>query len=225
MIAPVAGWQRARQPEQVALRREAILVAAREILAERAVNDISLRELSDRVGLAKSNVLRYFESREAIFLEILDEQWKQWLAVVTERLAALPRPGNRRPFARHEKVAATLARTLSEQRLLCDLIGVMSSVLERNITVGFARDFRGRASANTAQLAQSLHTAIPILGEPGSLHVAGATFFLVAGLWPYANPVDALADGADPALLLNTFTVNLAEGLTNILVGVAVRAG
>jgi AcrR family transcriptional regulator len=74
-----AEFQRARQPEQVAARRTTILAAARAMLAERAVGDISLRELSARVGLAKSNVLRYFESRDAIFLDILDEEWESWL--------------------------------------------------------------------------------------------------------------------------------------------------
>ncbi len=59
----------------MAARRLAIMNVAREMLAEKAVGDISLRELSDRVGLAKSNVLRYFDSREAILLEVLDEEF------------------------------------------------------------------------------------------------------------------------------------------------------
>src|ERR1700757_3590348 len=72
-------FQRARRPEQMAARRTAILEAARTMLAEKGVTDISLRELSDRVGLAKSNVLRYFDSREAIFLEVLFADYKLWL--------------------------------------------------------------------------------------------------------------------------------------------------
>ena len=63
----------------MAARRSAIMTSAREMLAEKNVADISLRELSDRVGLAKSNVLRYFDSREAIFLEVLDEEFQAWL--------------------------------------------------------------------------------------------------------------------------------------------------
>ena len=59
----------------MAARRTAIMAVARDMLAEKNVGDISLRELSDRVGLAKSNVLRYFDSREAIFLEVLDEEF------------------------------------------------------------------------------------------------------------------------------------------------------
>ena len=40
----------------MAARRSAIMSSAREVLGEKNVADISLRELSDRVGLAKSNV-------------------------------------------------------------------------------------------------------------------------------------------------------------------------
>ena len=62
------------------------MAVARAMLAEKSVADISLRELSDRVGLAKSNVLRYFDSREAIFLEVLDEECRCWLDEVDSRL-------------------------------------------------------------------------------------------------------------------------------------------
>ena len=75
----------------MAARRLAIKAVARDMLAEKNVGDISLRELSDRVGLAKSNVLRYFDSREAIFLEVLDEEFEAWLADIDDRLER-PRP-------------------------------------------------------------------------------------------------------------------------------------
>jgi AcrR family transcriptional regulator len=80
-------FQRARRPEQVRERREAILAAARELLARRRAADVSLRELADAVGLAMSNVLRYFDSREAIFAQILDAEWRDWL---DELAVALP---------------------------------------------------------------------------------------------------------------------------------------
>ena len=70
----------------MAARRLAIMAVARDMLAEKNVGDISLRELSDRVGLAKSNVLRYFDSREAIFLEVLDEEFAAWLGDIEDRL-------------------------------------------------------------------------------------------------------------------------------------------
>jgi AcrR family transcriptional regulator len=84
----MATFQRARSEEQREVRRRAILDAAAAMLAEMPVAQVSLNELSRRVGLAKSNVLRYFESREAVLLELLDSAWQEWLAGLAEALGA-----------------------------------------------------------------------------------------------------------------------------------------
>ena len=63
-----------------------ILGVAATMLAEMPVAQVTLNELSRRAGLAKSNVLRYFESREAVLLELLDSDWQDWLAQLEEDL-------------------------------------------------------------------------------------------------------------------------------------------
>src|SRR5690349_17282353 len=83
-MSDACGFQRARSPEQREARRQAILDAAAAMLAESPVAEISLRELSKRVGLAKSNVLRYFETREEVFLELLDREIRGWLAALPQ---------------------------------------------------------------------------------------------------------------------------------------------
>src|SRR3954451_10825730 len=72
-------FQRARTEEQREVRRRTILDMASAMLEEMPVAALSLNELSRRVGLAKSNVLRYFETREAVLLELLDAAWREWL--------------------------------------------------------------------------------------------------------------------------------------------------
>ena len=86
-------FQRARSEEQREARRQAILGAAAAMLAEMPVAEVTLNELSRRAGLAKSNVLRYFESREAVLLELLDSAWQDWLAQLDAELAAAVVPG------------------------------------------------------------------------------------------------------------------------------------
>ncbi|OXM49277.1 TetR/AcrR family transcriptional regulator [Amycolatopsis alba] len=213
-------FQRARRPEQVEARRTAILGVARELLAERPVSRISLRELSDRVGLAKSNVLRYFDSREAIFLEVLDSVWVAWLDELEGELGALE-------DADHEHVATVIAKSISRQRLLCELISTMAAVLERNISVETARTFKTQAGERTERLADLVRARVP-LGAEAAQHFAKAVFILVAGLWPYANPGEAvatvLAERGAPAGR-EMFVDGLTEGLANQLVGLVVRAG
>src|SRR5690242_8672144 len=99
-------YQRARSPEHKEQRREAILAAARELADERPVRDISLGDIARRVQLAKSNLLRYFESREAIFLTLLRREWEAFT------VAASGQPD-----------AAGLARALAERPFFCDLLG------------------------------------------------------------------------------------------------------
>ena len=79
-------FQRARNEEQRAARRETILLTASAMLEEMPLSELSLNELSRRVGLAKSNVLRYFDSREAVLLELLDAAWGEWLVELGDEL-------------------------------------------------------------------------------------------------------------------------------------------
>ena len=93
-------YQRARRPEQKEERREAILAAARALASERSVRAVSLGDIAREVGLAKSNVLRYFESREEVFLTLLLREWEAW------REAGAP--GRRRPGPHAGRATAVL---------------------------------------------------------------------------------------------------------------------
>ncbi len=126
-------FQRARRPEQLAARRSAILAAARAALESRRIDEVTLRDISEGVGLAKSNVLRYFDSREAIFLELLDEECRAWLAELEDGFG---QPRARKPaYANEIRIADIIAETLAERRLMCELLGAMAGVLERNISL------------------------------------------------------------------------------------------
>jgi AcrR family transcriptional regulator len=133
----VIDFQRARRPDQIEARRAAILDTAYAMLQERSLSAISLRELADRVGLAKSNVLRYFDSREAIFLEILDLIWHAWLDElgVTLRMLDGRLPV---PYPHETAVATAIATSLSRRPILCELISARAGVLEHNIAVDTA---------------------------------------------------------------------------------------
>lgn len=196
------------------------------MLAERPVADISLRELADRVGLAKSNVLRYFDSREAIFLEVLDGAWRAWLDDVEADLRALAVGGGE--YARETAVGRAVAASVTRHRLLCELMSTMGGVLERNISQEFARVFKRRAVGNTARLAELVTRELPGLSPERATHFAGAVLVLVAGLWPYANPTDEVAavtaemgmpHGGD------LFTTGLSDGLVYQLIGLTAAPG
>ena len=200
------------------------MTSAREMLVEKNVADISLRELSDRIGLAKSNVLRYFDSREAIFLEVLDEEFQAWLADLEARLG---RPRARKAnYANEIRVATAVADSLTDRQLLCGLIGSMAGVLERNISFGFARDFKARAMGRSAELAQLVARQLRWLPHDFIEFFAEGALTLAAGMYPFSVPTEPVRAAItelgfpDPA---ERFCEGLRIGLVTWLIGAAAQ--
>ena len=52
-------------------KREEILRAALDVIAEQGVNGASVKELAAAVGLSQNGILHYFDSKDELFLEIL----------------------------------------------------------------------------------------------------------------------------------------------------------
>ena len=220
-------FQRARSEEQREARRQAILGAAAAMLAEMPVADVTLNELSRRAGLAKSNVLRDFESREAVLLELLDSAWQDWLAQLDAELADAVVPGA--PVAsRADQLAAAVAASLTARPMLCDLISAQAAVLERNVSPQVAAQYKRASIAGISALGALLLRSVPELGEPDAFRLAGAAVMTTAALWPHTQPSAAMlaAYAADPALaaMRLDFTATLREVLEVLTAGLLARS-
>jgi AcrR family transcriptional regulator len=222
----MAVFQRARSAEQRAERCQAILGAATAMLGEMPVAQVTLNELSRRAGLAKSNVLRYFESREAVLLELLDSAWQDWLAQLDEDLEATVEPAA--PLAaRCDQLAAALASSLTSRPMLCDLISAQAAVLERNVSPRVAAHYKRASMAGIAALGRLARRCVPELGENDAFRLAGPVVIMIGALWPHTQPSAALiaAYEADPALaaMRLDFTTTLREVLQVMIAGTLAR--
>ena len=220
-------FQRARSEEQRAARRQAILDTAAAMLAEMPVAEVTLNELSRRAGLAKSNVLRYFESREAVLLELLDSSWQDWLVQLEAELAGAVAPAD--PVAgRSDQLAAAVAASLATRPILCDLISAQAAVLERNVSPQVAAQYKRASIAGITALGGLMLRSVPELGEPDAFRLAGATVMTTAALWPHTQPSAAMlaAYAADPALaaMRLDFTATLREVLEVLAAGLLARS-
>jgi AcrR family transcriptional regulator len=220
-------FQRARSEEQRAVRARAILDTAAAMLREMPVAQVSLNELSRRVGLAKSNVLRYFESREAVLLELLDAAGREWLAQLGGLLAAAVDPGAA-ASERSDQVAATLAASLAGRPVLCDLISAQAAVLERNVSPQVAAQYKRAAIAGVGTLARLVLGYLPELGERDAERFAAAAVMVTGAVWTYSQPAAAMlaAYEADPELaaMRLDFTTTLRQVLEVLLAGLLARS-
>ena len=208
------------------MRRQVILKTAAAMLTEMPVAQVSLNELSRRVGLAKSNVLRYFESREAVLLELLDSAWQEWLAGLDQNLAVVD--PNAPPAERGDQLAAVLASSLASRPVLCDLISAQAAVLEHNLSPKVAAEYKRAAIANVTSLARLVVERLPELGENDAFRFAAATVMVTGAVWTHAKPSAAMltAYESDPdlAALRLDFLATLREVLEVLISGLLARS-
>lgn len=216
-------FQRARSEEQKEIRRQAILETAAAMLAEMPVADVSLNELSRRVGLAKSNVLRYFESREAVLLELLDDFLGRWLAELAVELAA-GIDASAAPEVRADQLAGILSRSLAGRAVLCDLFGAQGGVLEHNISVEVAKRHKRSSLARLQTMTELVQHHVPELGD-GAQRFCLISLVTAGALSSYVPPPPSLlaAYAEEPALgilhvdLQDALQVAFASALIGVL--------
>jgi AcrR family transcriptional regulator len=209
-------YQRARRPEQKLERRDAILGAARELALRDGVRTVSLADIAARVGIHKSALLRYFETREQIFLELTAEAWRGWAAALHAGLDAATLDAATLDAATLDAptldigapgsaglVADVFARSFGDRPLLCDLIAHTPLNLERNVSLEAVRRYKLTSLGAVGEAAALVEHVLPglTLAECGEFVAALAS--LAGALWQIANPPPALAElyASDPALV------------------------
>jgi AcrR family transcriptional regulator len=208
-------FQRARTEDQREIRRKEILDTVATMIGEMPVASISLNDLSRRVGLAKSNVLRYFESREAILLELLVRGWSEWLSALPPLLAkSVVKHGSVRE--RGDQIAHVIARSLRERQGFCDLFSSHASVLEHNVSGQVAASFKHAALANVTTLAQQVRAYLPELGDQ-AWQVCAQLGFAMSAIWVHSRPSEGVLAAAkvDPSLV--EFRIDFEQALETMV--------
>lgn len=205
----MTAFQRARSEPQREQRRQAILDTAARMLEEMPVAEVSLNELSRRVGLAKSNVLRYFESREAVLLDLLDRAWKEWLAALPALLGAAV--DEKAAEVRVEGVATVLSRSLAERRVFCDLLSAQAAVLERNVSPEVAARYKRAALADVDAMADLVRRQLPELAAHDAQRLCAMIVLSVGAVWSHAQPSAAMITAYENDPELAKFSLDFAD--------------
>ena len=180
-------WQRARQPNQKAERLTAILTAAGRLFDQRELNDISMRDIAGEADLSKASLYSYFSTKEEVFATLFLQESTAWYDAVEPKLKRLRSPNAQR-------VAKVLTDVLREHRRFCRLTVVLASVLERNLSPEFIRDFKTELNENLAKIIATLQIALPHMSVKSGTEFLYQHQAMIAGLWPLAHPAPSVME-------------------------------
>jgi AcrR family transcriptional regulator len=192
-------FQRARSPEHKAERREAILSAAARLAARDGVRQVTLTDIAAAVGIHKSALLRYFETREQIFLELTGRAWTEWAAAMGNALRNIDTDIDTDAA---DATSAVLAHVFAARPLLCDLIPHTALNLERHVSTQGVRTYKLTSLGAVESVAVALGGPLPDLSIEDRRQLVSTTALLAGAMYQIATPPPSLAAlyATDPQL-------------------------
>jgi len=179
-------FQRARKPQERSIRREAILAAAAELFDAEGAMGAGLNAIAARAGFTKSNVYRYFESREEVLLSLFVTEIGAFRTGLVTALAGC-REGD------IEALAAAAAAAFVTRPRFCQLLSILSVILEQNVSEATVLAVKRATLDDIVAVAAALHRKLPGTTLEDCGWVASMAGTLVAGMWPGAHPAPAAA--------------------------------
>jgi AcrR family transcriptional regulator len=130
----------------------------------------------------KSALLRYFETREEIFLRLTAEDWREWSAALRAKLER----AKGSPTA--EKMASAFSTTLADRGMFCDLLAEAPLNLERNVSLEAVRVFKLVTHTEVDAIVEVMRRLLPGLTQRDCIDVIAAATAQAGAFWQMANP-------------------------------------
>ncbi|MCR9144389.1 MAG: TetR family transcriptional regulator [bacterium] len=210
-------YLRATRPDQKKEREDQILAAARKLFLQGDYGSAGLNAIAREAGFTKSNLYRYFSSREEIFLRIFGDTSQAWAAGLETALKTLRRG------AAPERFAEVWTRETARHTVFLDLAPLAKLSLERNSSEQHLREFFQSSLDAFEGVFAELARIYPELSMQELGDLSMHFYYLATGLWAGSQPGETekkvLKDPAFAATMSIDFEASLKTGIANLLKG------
>jgi len=149
-------WERARSEEQKEQRIAGIIEATARLYETRSFEEITFVLIAKEAKFTRSNLYKYFSSKEEIFLEFLSHDIGLWRKDVMANL----KPGTIHSV---KEFASKRVRLLVRHERLIKLMSILHNALEKNVSIEKLTEFKRGAKEELFVLADVLCRLFPNL--------------------------------------------------------------
>ena len=112
-------------PEMTNARRDEIIAACETLYERMGFKDLTLKEIAKYTSLSRPSIYNYFETKEEIFLAILQKEYWSWVE-------ALNREMEENDTMTKDEVAQVISRTLCDHPQILKIVSMNHYDLEAN---------------------------------------------------------------------------------------------
>lgn len=157
-------------------RREEIINACKELYQTMSFKEITIKEIANYTSFTRPSIYNYFETKEEIFLAILQKEYELWVAElesITDNNETMSR----------EQIAKALALSLENRALLLKLMSMNHYDMEANSRMERLVDFKKAYGASLVAVERLLKKFCRDVDSNAFIY----NFFpFIYGIYPYA---------------------------------------
>lgn len=156
-------------------RREEIIDACAALYKTMSLREITIKLIGARTSFTRTSIYNYFETKEEIFLALLQREYAAW----TDDLNALPaQPGA-------DALADALAGTLARRGTMLRLLSMNLYDIEANSRVENLAAFKTVYAASMQAVRSLLARSLPGIGTDACERFLYALYPFLFGIYPY----------------------------------------
>ncbi|MGX5915259.1 TetR/AcrR family transcriptional regulator [Aliidiomarina sp. Khilg15.8] len=206
--------QRARTAKEKDRRRDSIVQSALELFLQKPGSLPTMTAIAGRAGVAKGTAYIYFDTKESIYLALLENELHSWLAGVTREL-------NPTGHERVDGVVNALMCFRQSQPNLWPLASLGHTVIETNIDSKDLLSYKTKLAQKYRSAARAIreHLQLP---EKHSEAVEAAlmqSYAYLLGNWQVSNPpasISRLLKGPNFRIMQPDFLDSSERGLVQL---------
>ena len=169
-------WVRARSDEQIEQRINEIMDATARLYEEHRFEDITFAMIAKEADFTRSNLYRYFQTKEDIFLELMKHDIAVWRADILENFAD-------QNITLHEFAEISVDLILKHRRMV-KLFTILFTLLEPNSSLEALTAFKRKINEEIGMVAHFLGTVLPFSSIEAAAEFISAQSSLAIGAYP-----------------------------------------
>lgn len=166
-------------PELTNARKEEIIAACETLYQTMGFKEITIKEIADYTSFSRPSIYNYYETKEEIFLALLQKEYERWVDELNEVMAS-------HEAMTRDELAESLAQSLVHREQLLKLMSMNHYDMEANSRMERLTEFKCAYGASLRAVERMLEKYCPDMTEARRGKFIYAFFPFVYGIYPYA---------------------------------------
>ena len=166
-------------PELTNARREEIISACKTLYKDMSFKDITIMKIAQYTTFSRASIYNYFETKEEIFLAILQREYELWVAELNELTDSSD-------SMTKDEIARALASSLKNRELLLKLMSMNHYDMEENSREERLCEFKVAYGSSLKAVDRMLKKFCADMDDETRRQFLYSFFPFIYGIYPYA---------------------------------------